>query len=107
MPQSGRSSHSVTDTLPTLGRELLIRLWCELQATVPQCTVEKPVNKSIARCGALVAAPFAISVPSAEVPRLVRRLDCATLRILDQIHAIRYLYKECPEVMDVAARIRD
>lgn len=98
VPHVGHKKHKITDTLPALGRELLTYLWWDLQATVPQCHRAQATP---------IAPPLAITVPSAEIPRLVRRLDCGTLRVLDQIRALCTLYKECSEVLDVAARLQD
>lgn len=47
------------------------------------------------------------SVPCGSVPRLVRILDHAAVRIEDQLRALRTLPKECPEVADVKARLRE
>lgn len=43
-------------------------------------------------------------VPSAQVPRVLRRLDSAAVRIADQLQALRELRKSRPEATRVAAR---
>eukprot|EP00441_Pelagodinium_beii_P044714 CAMPEP_0197624080 /NCGR_PEP_ID=MMETSP1338-20131121/3872_1 /TAXON_ID=43686 ORGANISM="Pelagodinium beii, Strain RCC1491" /NCGR_SAMPLE_ID=MMETSP1338 /ASSEMBLY_ACC=CAM_ASM_000754 /LENGTH=858 /DNA_ID=CAMNT_0043194177 /DNA_START=178 /DNA_END=2754 /DNA_ORIENTATION=- len=81
---------STGDTLDLLAQELFQMAW----------------RKIMSSSGDQVqSSAYEVTVPSADVPSLIRQLDCAALRVEDQLEALKLLRKNCAEVTDVSAKL--
>uniref|UniRef100_A0A7S4RHA6 Spc7 kinetochore protein domain-containing protein n=1 Tax=Alexandrium monilatum TaxID=311494 RepID=A0A7S4RHA6_9DINO len=83
--------------LRKLARELFACTWRSLVKKLPHS----------AKVSVPTASALELTVPCCEVPRLVRRLDFAAVRVWEQIEALRHLRKGWPEVVQLDARLHD
>lgn len=84
------------DMAPRLHRELFTHAWQQLIAGLDPNHLETLEATS---------EVMQVRLQNVEVPRLLRRLDSAAVRIKDQLQALRGLHREVKEVVQVDARI--
>jgi len=95
---------SGTDVAQLLGldRELFEHAWYRLLVAAKKQAAVAVAPPALLGSG---AARFESTLPCGEVPSLLRRLDYAAVRIMDQLKALRALPQECSEVVQVAAKL--
>lgn len=89
-------SYSESQSLSGLAKELFKAAWQDVLKCLPDDQVTE-VSSSLMEA----------TLRSGDVPTLIRRLDCATLRTQEQMSALSQLIRKCPEVIDIALNVRD
>eukprot|EP00931_Biecheleriopsis_adriatica_P021684 TRINITY_DN14115_c0_g1_i1.p1 TRINITY_DN14115_c0_g1~~TRINITY_DN14115_c0_g1_i1.p1 ORF type:complete len:1008 (-),score=233.50 TRINITY_DN14115_c0_g1_i1:95-3070(-) len=85
-----------SDPLSALAQDLFTATWLAIVAALPE---------DVARPALEPGAPMEVTVPSGEVPAVVRRMDCGALHVEDQLQSLQKLKSSCSEVTDISARL--